>query len=181
VSDAAKKSKLVWRRRLVYALIALVSVSILGRVYYESTRPELSSQASGSPGGGGAAFLPGDPGGTTGDGTAQAAAEPGTTEWLLPYLTEGGIATLLGIALGVATRAVAKLALIGLAVLFVAIQFLVHKGVIDNVDWGAFAALLRDFVLNVSSDRGLGAILQHKLPAAGGLMAGFYIGTRRPK
>ena len=94
------------------------------------------------------------------------------------FLTEGGISMLLGIALGVATRTFMRILLLLFAGFFILIQVLVYNGVLI-IDWGTFAGALNDFVLNVSSDEGMGAIIKHKLPSAAGFMAGLYLGFKK--
>jgi uncharacterized membrane protein (Fun14 family) len=86
---------------------------------------------------------------------------------------------LLGIALGVATRSVFRIALIFLAVVFVSIQFLAYKGLISEVDWGGIASTLKNFVLHMPETTGLSRMLQYKLPSAGSLVLGFYLGLKR--
>jgi uncharacterized membrane protein (Fun14 family) len=172
-------TSLPWRRRLVLLLMILVSVSIVGRMALASRNEQTATADSGTtdPDSGLTTLMPQDPG----DRREAEAAEqepPGVVDKLLPFLTEGGIAMLIGIALGMATRAVAKLAAIVLAIVFIVIQFLAMKGVL-TMDWGAFANWLHDFVLNFSSDEGVGSLVKHKLPAAGSLIIGYLLGLKR--
>ena len=85
---------------------------------------------------------------------------------------------LLGIALGVASRTFMRILLLLFAGFFILLQVLAYKEIL-TIDWGAFAMALNDFVLNVSSDEGIGAIIKHKLPSAGGFMAGLYLGFKK--
>ena len=154
--------------------MVLVSVSIVGRMALASRneQPTTADSGTGDHDSDLTTLMPRDPSppGET-EKPAQAEEPSGVVGKLLPFLTEGGIAMLIGIALGVATRAVAKLAAIVLALIFIVIQFLAMKGVL-TMDWGAF-------VLNVSSDEGLGSLVKYKLPAAGSLMIGYILGLKR--
>ncbi|MBU0550747.1 hypothetical protein KJ940_04530 [Myxococcota bacterium] len=97
----------------------------------------------------------------------------------LPYITEGGIAGLFGVALGVTTKSFARLLLGAIALCFIVIQFLAYKEIL-TVDWGKFLVWAQSFVFNLSDkDLGMGAILQHKLPAAGALGAGYLLGLKK--
>ena len=167
-----------WRKRLIVALMILVTASIVGRAYVgQPTRGAGEAQEkTGTPQMGPSGLVPTDPGATPED--AEKKTEPSTTEKLLPFVTEGGLAMLLGIALGMATRAVAKIAVILLAITFVAIQYLSYKGML-TMDWGQFGEWLNNLVLNVSGENGLGAIMKHKLPSAGALGVGYYLGLKK--
>lgn len=165
-----------WRKKLVLALIVLVGVSIGGRAYYrgkhEKRVEEAKAQQTETPHAANA-LVPGQ--------TPPAVEEEPKSglETLLPFLTEGGIAMLLGIALGVATRSIFRIVLIFLAVVFVSIQFLAYKGLIADVDWGGIASTLKNFVLHIPDSTGLSRMLQYKLPSAGSLVLGFYLGLKR--
>jgi uncharacterized membrane protein (Fun14 family) len=77
-----------------------------------------------------------------------------------------------------ATRAVAKILVVLFAVVFVAVQFLAYKGIL-TVDWPKFGTWVNDLVLNMSGEHGLGAMVRHKIPAAGSLGVGYYLGLKR--
>ncbi len=171
----ARKS-LAWRRRLVILLLLVVAGSIVARVVSAKERSAATPSATSTPRSGLAGGLvPGD---------APHPGQPPETEPrepnqdILPYLTEGGIAMLIGIALGMATRTAAKILVLLFAVFFLGVQFLAAKGIVD-IDWSAFTTWLRQFVLNISGDKGLGAIVQHKLPSAGSLVIGYYLGLKK--
>jgi len=104
--------------------------------------------------------------------------KPEGLDALLPFLTEGGVAMLLGIGFGMATRAIFKLFMIGLLVLFAAVQYLSMKGIL-TVDWGAMGQWLNDFVLNVKERWGVAELIQYKLPSMGSFGLGFYLGLKR--
>lgn len=96
----------------------------------------------------------------------------------LPAVTEGSFFALIGFALGYTTRKLIKLGLILLAVGFVALQVLVHLGAVE-VDWGAAVAKLNELVLNVGESGTVGELLTDRVPAAGGLATGYFLGLRR--
>lgn len=157
-----------WRKRLAIALALLVVASVVGRV---ALRAEARAGSETPPSASG--LVP--------DAPPADSPPPEERKGLpaaLPYVTEGGLAMLLGIGLGIATRAVYKLAIVLLALLFVALQYLAHKGVLA-VDWGAFAKWLETSVLNVAGGNGMGAIVRHKLPSAASLALGLYLGLKR--
>jgi uncharacterized membrane protein (Fun14 family) len=97
---------------------------------------------------------------------------------LLPFLTEGALAMLLGIGLGMATRSIAKIFVLLFVLGFVGVQILAYKGIL-TVDWGAFAGWLRDAVLNVSGGDSLGEVVKHKLPSVAALLIGYLLGLKR--
>jgi len=177
-SGGQARASLAWRKRLVVALIVVVGISIVARV-------SMAKDAAPAGKSGGSSMLANnlvEGSGTQGaGGDEQAQQEPSTVGKLLPFVTEGGVAMLLGIALGVATRAVFKIALIGIAVLFVAVQFLAYKGVI-TIDWQAMGHAyesLKNYVFNISSNSGIGQIVTHKLPSAGALGLGYMLGLKK--
>ncbi len=153
-------------------LIGVVAISVLGRVVW--AHPENADSTSHS----------GQPHDATGLVSRRAAdepeaqPEPGPLVNLLPYLTEGGISMLLGIAVGVAARTAMRWVLILFAIFFVLLQVLAYQDIV-TIDWGAFANTLHDFVLNISEDTGLGAIVKHKLPSAAAFMMGWYLGLKK--
>ena len=97
---------------------------------------------------------------------------------VLPFLTEGALAMLLGLALGVATRSLAKIFVVLIVLAFVAVQILAYKQIL-TVDWGAFAGWLRDAVLNVSESASVGEVVKHKLPSVAALLIGYLLGLKR--
>lgn len=174
-----------WRRRLVIGLMVVVGASIAGRAVLakERQRGDAEQHAAGEP--------TRNPPPTSAEIMPQTTpprdegqertgeAEPGAAERILPFLTEGGVAMLLGLALGIATRSVFRIALLLVAVTFIAIQFLAYKGYIAEVDWGGIATGLKNLVLNLPETTGLSAMLQYKLPSAGSLVLGYYLGLKR--
>ena len=163
-------------------LIGVVTISVLGRVVWGSPEQTKTTQQAGQQDPmAGAALLPDgtpDPNAPPPEPQVKEAEPAGPLVTLLPFLTEGGISMLLGIAVGVAARTAMRWALILLAVFFILLQILAYQNVI-TIDWGAFARALHDFVLNISSDSGIGAVVKHKLPSAAAFMTGWYLGLKK--
>ena len=153
-----------WRKPLVVGLIALLLLSVIARVMVGKEEAPATPE-------GAAAFV-------AGDSDAEPEKAPTTMEKALPFVTESALAMLLGLVLGMATRMVVKLLVLGLVVFFVVLQYLAFKGVVA-VDWSALGIWLRDFVMNVGGSEGVGSFVKHKLPAAGSLLTGYYLGLRR--
>ena len=171
---------LAWRRRLVVILMLLVGVSVAGRVHFTKKQRDYEATQRSLAGNQTTALVPGQ---IPSDQQPEQAAEPPPSGMakLLPFLTEGGVAMLLGIALGVATRAFLKLILIGVAVIFIGIQVLSYNEIL-TVNWEAaeegFSAVQR-YVMNFADQNNLGQIVTHKIPAAGSLMIGYFLGLKR--
>ena len=160
-----------WRKRLILMLLILVGVSIAARVY---TAPDEDKQEA-KPLSGAATQL-------VEQEQPPPAARHEPPPWLakvLPFVTEGGIAMLLGIAFGVATRSVMRLLLLLVVVVVVAIQVLAYKGVLQTPDWSVAGDWIYRFVLNVTAEADLPRIVQHKLPSAGTFILGCLIGFKR--
>ncbi|MGH7163324.1 MAG: FUN14 domain-containing protein [Planctomycetota bacterium] len=163
MADKGTPRSLPWRRQLVFGLILLVGLSVAARLYLA---PENE---------------PPPPGGASSFAGQQPQEEPPPRTGIvvvLPFVTEGGIAMILGIALGVATGAILRISLLLVIGGFVLLQVLAYKGVL-TVDWTAMGAWLADFILNVTREQRLGSIVQHKLPTAGALLLGYVLGLKR--
>ncbi|MHC4375415.1 MAG: FUN14 domain-containing protein [Planctomycetota bacterium] len=106
--------------------------------------------------------------------------QPGQAiEDLLPYFTEASFFGLIGFALGYTSRKVVKLGLILLTLIFAAIQGLHMAGVIENVDWGKAIELVNHWILNLKEDQSVTEWLTDKVPSAGALLAGYFIGFKQ--
>jgi uncharacterized membrane protein (Fun14 family) len=165
--------------------VIITAGAVVARVATRKDRPQPATETArpaGSSGGLQPANLtsgePTTPGAGTGTGTGTAEPEPSTADKVLPFVTEGGIAMLLGLMLGMATRAIFKLLAVGLILIFGVILVLSHKGML-SVDWGATGTWIKEFVVNISSDESLGGVVKHKLPSAGGLGLGYLLGLKR--
>ena len=63
--------------------------------------------------------------------------------------------------------------------LFVSIQLLHWGGIIGDVDWGRTIDLFNLGVMNLKEDRPLTEVLTARIPSAGGLIAGYFLGFRK--
>ena len=159
---------------MIVALLCIVVVAVIARVARGSPEArEREAAAQRSAHGGMTTSLTGDT-----PGTAPQTAPPeekSTLDTVLPYVTEGGIAMILGLLLGMVTRSIFKLFLVLSILGFIGVQYLSHKGVI-HVDWGA----IRDFVLNMVP-KGASAVdlVQKKLPSLGAFGLGYLLGLKR--
>lgn len=154
-------------RMIALTVIVLVTVAAVG------ARIVLAADADPTPASPGLTTLSATT--TSPDATG---AEPSPVEEALPYVTEGGFFAIVGFALGYASRKLLKLALILLALVFVAIQGLSAAEVL-TVDWDAAVALANEAVLNVKQDQSWTEWLKARLPTTGGLVAGYALGFRR--
>lgn len=167
-----------WRFRLIVALIAIVGVAVGARAVRgtpEKRAQEAAEQrtASGQPGGMTTSLVPGEPG--TKPQTAPPPEEKDTLDTVLPFISEGGIAMILGLLLGMVTRSILKFLLVLSILGFIGVQYLAVKGVI-HVDWGA----MKDFVLNmVPKGASVSEIVQKKLPSLGAFGLGYLLGLKK--
>ena len=167
--EEAKATPLGWRRRLALLLTVMLVVSVGARVM--AHKKSQGSQPK------------------TGEPTALVAdqAVPGAeveeteqTGWqkVLPFVSEGAFAMLLGLGLGIATRMIFKMVVLGMLLFFLATQFLAYKGLL-TVDWATFMGWTRDFVMNISQQADFSSIVKHKLPAVGAFIMGCVLGLKR--
>lgn len=168
-SRSEGSQSLPWRRRLVILLLVVAVGSIIVRMQRAPAEPEKDSS---TPPGMATQLVPNDPGT---EPPPEAAPEQSP---LLGYVTEGAIAMLIGIAMGLATRAAAKTLAIAVVLLFVGAQVMAYQGYAAP-DVGAVGRWLRDFVLNVSQNQELKSVVQDKLPAAGAFLVGYFLGLKR--
>lgn len=108
----------------------------------------------------------------------EADSEPGALEAMLPVLTEASFFAMIGFALGYASRKVVKLALIVLAGFFLLLQLMTYGGV-TTIDWGRLIDILNDWILNLKENQSITEVLTDRVPTAGSLIAGYFIGFRR--
>lgn len=114
-----------------------------------------------------------------GEGTGETVEEPATPlERSLPYVTEGSFFGLIGFALGYATRKFVKLGLILLALFFVGLQALVWTGTV-SVDWSGMLGKLNALLFNLRENESMTQFLTRRIPSAGGMLAGYFIGFQR--
>lgn len=104
--------------------------------------------------------------------------EDGGLETAMPVVSEASFFAMIGFALGYFARKVVKLGLILLAIFFIGIQALSYSGVV-TVDWARAVELFNDVVLNLKENQTLGEILKDRIPTAGALVAGYWLGFRK--
>jgi len=178
-SDSVPSTAPRWRFRLIVLLVGVVVAAVVARAARGT--PEQRAQeaakarsASGDHGGMTTSLVPGEPqpGGQT---TTPPPEEKDSLDVMLPYISEGGIAMILGLLLGMVTRSFLKVLMLFAILGFIGVQYLAHKGVI-TVDWGA----MKDFVLNmVPKGASLTQIIQQKLPSLGAFGLGYLLGLKR--
>ncbi|MCK6461686.1 MAG: hypothetical protein L6Q95_17525 [Planctomycetes bacterium] len=148
-------------------LLGVVVAAVVARAARGT--PEERAQAEqrsapGQPAGMTTGFVPGQPG--TKPGTEPQTAPPeekDTLDTLLPFVSEGGIAMILGLLLGMITRSFLKVMFLFVILGFIGLQYMNYKGVI-TIDWGA----AKDFVLNmVPKGASLSQIVQGPPPILG--------------
>lgn len=127
---------------------------------------------------GGAAGLPAGASGLTATDPEATPEEAPPLERALPYVTESSLFGLIGCALGYASRKFLKLALIGLALFFVGLQTLVWLDAV-TIDWSALVARVNAGLLELRDGEPLTSFLTRRVPAAGGLLLGYWVGFAR--
>lgn len=106
------------------------------------------------------------------------AAPPTSVESLLPYLTEGSLFLLVGFGLGMLTRMLFKVLLIVLVLFLAGVMFLETKEFV-TVAWGPMLDWVRTGVLNLSANESITDFVATKIPSAGSLGVGYFLGIRR--
>jgi len=159
-----------WRGRLIVVLIVVVGLSVAGRVALskESAEQARSSSPSGGPT---TSLVPGD---TPPGGEPEAQEAEGKAGTILPYVTEGGLAMLVGLLLGMATRGFLKLGLLLIVVAFVGLQYLAYKNIL-TVNWSA----LKEYVLNATHGADWFTVVKQKLPSGGAFGLGYLLGLKK--
>jgi len=150
-------------------VLALLAVTLTGSVALRALSGPAPQPAGDAPAGAQ---------GFTAAGAQPEAAEPGPLERLLPYLTEASLFGLIGFALGYTTRKLFKLALILVAIGFVALQAMVYAGWFE-VDWGGLLGKLNEWIFNLKESTSVSEFLTDRVPAAGSLLVGALVGFRR--
>ena len=112
------------------------------------------------------------------DGGERETAPPTPLERALPYVTECSFFGLIGFALGYASRKFVKLLLILLALFFLGLQALVWTGSV-SVDWDGLLGKLDALLFNLKENESMTQFLTRRIPAGGGMLAGYLIGFRR--
>jgi uncharacterized membrane protein (Fun14 family) len=110
----------------------------------------------------------------------KAESKAASIDWLkgfLPYFSEGGLALLLGIGLGMISRTVLKVALVFGLLVIAGMEYASYRGAM-TVDWGAIVGLIHETILNVTPNGDLAAIVKEKLPSLGALGGGYVMGLK---
>lgn len=180
-SDPVPSTAPRWRFRLVVVLLGVVVAAVVARAA-RGTPEDRAQQAAeqrttnGAPEGMTTGFVPGGQQPTTGpEGDPPPPEEKETLDVVLPFISEGGIAMILGLLLGMITRSFLKVLMLFGILGFIGIQYLNYKGVI-TIDWGA----AKDFVLNiVPKGASVSQVVQQKLPSMGAFGLGYLLGLKR--
>jgi uncharacterized membrane protein (Fun14 family) len=160
---------------LIVVLLGVVAAAVVARAARGTPdgRAEEAAERRSAPSGMTTALVPGQP---QPSGQPQPAPEEQETlDVVLPFVSEGGIAMILGLLLGMITRSFLKVMFLFAVLGFIGIQYLNYKGVI-TINWGA----MRDFVLNiVPKGASLTQVIQKKLPSLGAFGLGYLLGLKR--
>ena len=170
-----------WNKIVLGTIVSVLLLSMGARALLIADEPDPAKTATTSSALAPSGLVPGMPGAQApGEGDTQPVveAEPSAFEIALPYLSEGSFFALIGFALGYASKKIVKLMLIFLAIFFVAIQALSYGGVV-TVDWSRAVQLLNDLILNLNENETIGQVLKDKIPTAGALGAGYWLGFRK--
>lgn len=96
----------------------------------------------------------------------------------LPFVTEASFFGLIGFALGYFSKKVVKLMLIFIAIMFMALQGLSYLEVL-TMDWQKLIDVVNGLILNLKQNDSISAVLQDRIPTAGALVTGYFLGFRR--
>ena len=152
-----------WRKPLMVLLVTVVGVAIATRVLraYDAEERREARRATASQ------LVPGTP-------EERQEARREKIDEVLPYITEGGLAMIVGLLLGMATRGFIKLGLLLGIVAFAGLQYLAYKGIL-TVDWSA----IKDFVFNIQPEAGWATFIRQKIPSGGAFGLGYLLGLKR--
>jgi uncharacterized membrane protein (Fun14 family) len=139
--------------------------------------PEMSSPSRQVPEGG-TGFLPGLPSGRQTPQEQPPEEEEDGLQKALPVVSEASFFGFLGFALGYASRKVLKIGLIVVGFFFIFVQGMAYLGIIQ-VDWQRALDLVNDAVLNIKGNQTVGEFVKNRIPAAGALVAGYFLGFRK--
>jgi len=160
-----------WRGKLIVGLVVVVAAAIGLRVA-RGGEPEAAEAKSGqAPSGMTTGLVDSNGQKTT---TPPAEEKKDSVDVLLPFVTEGGVAMILGLLLGMATRAIFKIFFFLALLAFITLQYLAYKGILD-VNWAA----MKDFVLHIVPDADWSTVLQHKIASFGAFGLGYLLGLKR--
>ncbi len=161
-------------------ILSVVCLSSVGYRYLlaAGSSPEAAPASGVMPGPGRTSLLPR---GTNPPPTSNQREQTSDDSFLadkLPFITEASFFGLIGFALGYFSRKVVKLMLILGAMLFISLQVLQYMEVV-TINWQRFIDLANDLILNLKENDSIGAVLKDRIPTAGALTAGYFLGFRR--
>ena len=170
ISQQEEKQPVIWRRRLVVVVVLILGASIAGRVFLGNEEPEVDSK--GNP-------LATSLVGSNGEPVEREETIGDKMKSLLPYITEAGMALLLGMIMGIGARMAIKTIVMVAIVGIVGIQFAIFKGWMDPETAGGFVGHMRDYVFNVPEGADGMEVLRDKAPSAGAGLLGFMMGLKK--
>ncbi|MHC4937346.1 MAG: hypothetical protein ACYTHK_00070 [Planctomycetota bacterium] len=156
----------VWRRRIFAIVLFLVVAAVIGRVMLKDEQP------TGSEGGGMRTGL------VAGGEVEKEETLGDKLNKLLPYITEAGIALMLGMIAGIGTRMAIKTIVVVVILGAVGIQFAIFKGWLNPEDMG-FVQHLKDYVFHVPEDKEGVDVALDKAPSLGAGLLGFLMGLKK--
>lgn len=170
----------VWKKIVLGTILSVMAISTGARAWMASEpapKPSNSELSSSLTSDGTEARLP-EIFGIPIPGATEPEPEPTALETALPYFSEGSFFALIGFALGYASKKIVKLMLIFLAIFFIGIQAM-SFGEILTVDWSKAVDLVNKLVLNLQENETITAVLKDKVPTAGAMFAGYWLGFRK--
>lgn len=177
-------------RTIVFILISVVLVGSVGaRILFAKSDGTLESTVSSSESSGKRSNLTGDSlvagspsGGGSESGSGSGAESRSETESVardaLPIVSEASFFGLIGFALGYTSRKLVKIGFVVIALAFVGLQALSFSGVV-TIDWQRLLDIVNAFVLNINQNDSIGEILKDRIPSAGALVGGYFLGFRK--
>ncbi|MEM8883521.1 MAG: hypothetical protein AAGD14_05605 [Planctomycetota bacterium] len=169
--EQEQSQPLVWRRRVIAIVVIVLVGAVLGRM-------ALSGQEeTGSPSKPGLAtgFAAGGDSGTRVEREETLADK---MQKVLPFITEAGMALLLGMILGIGARMAIKTIVLVVILGVVGIQFAIFKGLLKPED-AQFIGHLKDYVFHVPEGKEAADIAIKKAPSLGAGMIGFLMGLKK--
>lgn len=179
-ATAAKRPMSPFKKLALVGIVLVLALSVGARAFFSGEGSKNTSDGKAQVGPSsveGQGLVEGQPGTGTPEGGAPA-GKTAEVEEKLPYVTEASFFALIGFALGYASRKFVKVGLILLALFFVGLQVLVYMNVVD-IDWGRGVELVNKFVLNIQEGDSVKKVITDKLPTAGALTAGYFLGFRK--
>jgi len=163
-----QKQPVIWRRRVAVVVVFVVAAAIVGRVMLAGEEPTGSA-----PSGMATGLVPGS-------------SEPAPKEEtlgdklgkLLPYVTDAGIALLLGMIVGIGVRMAIKTVVVVMVVGVIGVQYAIFKGWIAADD-ASFLGHLKEYVFHIPEDSSASDALLEKAPSAGAGLLGFMMGLKK--